>query len=268
MEILRQPEKFSLLLHRLRNGAKGILFCDYDGTLAPFQEDPKAARPYPWVSELLREIVATGKSRVIIVTGRTIRDLLQLLSIEKLEIWGSHGRERFRPDGLWWTWEPDPKEEQILDQIHCELGQVLPDIRVERKVGCLAVHWRGLMSQDVQRLQQIIEETLRKWDCGGVVKRKPFHMGIELQVPGPNKGNAVSTVLAEEFGQAVATCYLGDDLTDEAAFKALGDDGVNILVSATARPTLADIRLENEDEVRVFLEGWRDATKGGADDGR
>lgn len=268
MEILKQPEKWSSLWRELRSGAKGVLFCDYDGTLAPFQEDPGSAQPYPWASKLLQDMVGSGETRVIIVTGRAICDLLQLLPVSGLEVWGSHGRERIRPNGVQWAWEPDPESEQILEQIHRELEQISPGTRVERKVGCLAVHWRGLDARDVEWLRQTLEELRHKWDPNGILKLRPFHMGIELQTPGPNKGNVVSTVLMEEHGQPVVACFLGDDHTDEDAFKALGDRGVSILVSAKSRPTFADVRLENEDEVRAFLEHWRDATKGGSEDGR
>jgi len=75
----------------------------------------------------------------------------------------------------------------------------------------------------------------------------------------------VSTILDEEKGADIAVCYMGDDQTDEDAFQELGERGLNVLVSPTPRLTFADVRLETGDEVRLFLEQWRDAVRGGCD---
>ncbi|MGQ9763169.1 MAG: hypothetical protein ACUVQH_14795, partial [Thermogutta sp.] len=59
------------------------------GTLPPFCEDPKMARPYPWAPGVLRDIAASDRNRLIIVTGRTICELLELLPLPGVEIRGS-----------------------------------------------------------------------------------------------------------------------------------------------------------------------------------
>src|SRR5437667_30048 len=73
---------------------QGVLMLDYDGTVAPFSRDRRHASPYPGISESLAEIMRTGGTRLIIVSGRSARDIPRLLGIQPPpEIWGSHGVE-------------------------------------------------------------------------------------------------------------------------------------------------------------------------------
>jgi trehalose-phosphatase len=83
----------------------------------------------------------------------------------------------------------------------------------------------------------------------------PFDGGLELRARGKNKGDAVSTIL-QESGSEVAAAYLGDDQTDENAFRAIKGRGVAILVRADPRPTVADIWLRPPEELGRFLRDW------------
>lgn len=262
MEILRNPGKLARTFEKLRAGARGILLCDYDGTLAPFREDPLSATPYGWAPPLVAELREMGV-RVALVTGRRAADLLALMPQWAFEVWGSHGRERVNGDGSYTAWSCDGTAERILDDLERGLRYAMPHVRLERKVGSLAVHWRGLSETERTSLQTIIRRLRERYDPAAILEVKPFHLGCELQVPGPNKGDVVRAVLQEEQPNEIAIAYLGDDFTDEDAFAALGDDGLSILVNEVPRPTRADIRLEGEREVLEFLRDFRDAVKGG-----
>src|SRR5690606_9284007 len=75
----------------LRASSDRALVLDYDGTLAPFHEDPAQAKPWPKAMALVAGIIAEGRTRVVIATGRWTRDLLPLLDLPKQpELWGSH----------------------------------------------------------------------------------------------------------------------------------------------------------------------------------
>ena len=85
--------------HLLQNGPQKVLLLDYDGTLAPFHKKRDQAFPYPGVRKILEEIQQSGKTRLIIVSGRNIKDVISLLGLEQLpKIWGCHGFERLLPD--------------------------------------------------------------------------------------------------------------------------------------------------------------------------
>jgi len=86
-----------------------------------------------------------------------------------------------------------------------------------------------------------------------------FDGGVEIQVQGCNKGEAVRTILAEMEAET-PVAYLGDDQTDEEAFRALAGRGLGVLVSPVRRETAADIWLRPPAALIEFLLGWLDAT--------
>ena len=81
-----------------------------------------------------------------------------------------------------------------------------------------------------------------------------------MRIPDPDKGDAVRTIM-EETGSDVPTAYLGDDLTDERAFRALGSKGLGILVRPNFRKTSAQAWLKPPDELLQFLSRWLAATE-------
>lgn len=87
----------------------------------------------------------------------------------------------------------------------------------------------------------------------------PFDCGIEIAVDTRNKGDVVRTVLSETGGDA-AVAYLGDDTTDEDAFTALLEYGLNVLVREDYRKSIADVWICPPDDVACFLSAWKAAS--------
>ena len=84
-----------------------------------------------------------------------------------------------------------------------------------------------------------------------------FEAGLEVRA-GRDKGGAVEAIL-NEAGVCGAVAFLGDDVTDEAAFRAVnGADGahLSVLVRGERRETVADVWLRPPGEVLGFLERW------------
>jgi trehalose 6-phosphate phosphatase len=192
----------------------------------------------------------------VLVSGRWTRDLLPLLGLKyEPEIWGSHGWERRYPDGRTEMGQPDEaalrglvEADSWIDEVHAYGG------RSELKPACLAIHWRGLDARAAAEIGELVTHNwaLHARDTG--LELHPFDGGIELRVPGRNKGDVVRTLRAEEPDAALA--YLGDDLTDEDAFAALGHQDLGVLVRTEARPTRARLRLTPPDELLAFLHRW------------
>ena len=89
------------LLDRLRSVPRSLLMLDYDGTLAPFHNDRFAARAYPGVEDRLATLSAAPRVRLVLVSGRSAYELHDLLPPGiRAEIWGSHGREQLKSDGI------------------------------------------------------------------------------------------------------------------------------------------------------------------------
>ena len=163
---------------------------DYDGTLAPFHIRPERAVPYPEVAALLAEIVASGGTRIVVVSGRPAGELPPLLEIEPLpEIWGSHGWERLMPDGRHVVEQPAADARTALERAEAAVQAVMPArARLERKLASIALHWRGLADEDAVQLQA---EVRTIWEPiaagGGAVELLSFDGGLELRATGCNK---------------------------------------------------------------------------------
>ena len=256
-----QDGKIADFLHNVRNAALSILLLDFDGTLAPFSTHRGRVLPYDGVRDVLQEIVGAGRTRLIIVTGRDGREIGPLLGLHPSpEVWGVHGLQRVRPDGMCEMPEIPSRINEALDAARRWLAY--QDLRSleEIKPGAIAVHWRGLSEAEAFELRSRI---LLGWSPiadRGQLEFLEFDGGIEVRMRGPNKGDAVKTIL-HEAGRHVPVAYLGDDFTDENAFRALGNHGLTALVRPEPRPTSAQLWITAPDGLLKFLQGWAQATE-------
>ena len=258
-----KPIDVEQFMEAVAQSPASALLLDYDGTLAPFCLNRQQALPYPGVTALLQEIIANGRTRVVIITGRSAREVIPLLAVDpSLEIWGCHGLERLRRDG---TCETPRVEEPVLralaDADRWLRHQGLHN-RAEFKTGTVAIHWRGL---DEAMAAETRARVLLGWLP--IAQRTPMELlefdgGIEMRMPGLDKGDAVGTILGE-IGPEIPVAYLGDDMTDERAFIALGTRGLSVLVRPEWRKTGAALWIRPPDGLRNFLTRWRQACRQG-----
>lgn len=247
---------------------QALLLLDYDGTLAPFRVERDQAVPYPGVRELLAGLRADGRTRLVLVSGRPISDLLPLLGLDPPpEVWGAHGNERLRPGGRIEAVELTDAWRRGLDQAAAWARAERLAARLEAKHGCLALHWRGLPADERRELADLTETAWSGLAATSGLGLHHFDGGLELRVPVRDKGDAVRALLAESPPSSRAA-YLGDDRTDEDAFRALsdlaGERGLGVLVRAERRPTAARLWLRPPEELLDFLSAWRRARAAGA----
>ncbi|MBO0911528.1 MAG: trehalose-phosphatase [Acidobacteria bacterium] len=255
MAVASHSDVCAAFFDRLRGAPSRALLVDYDGTLAPFTPDRNRAFPYRGIPELLSKISGSG-TRVVLISGRPASELVFLLGIDPHpEIWGVHGRERLMPDGTYLIDPPSPEHENALRLIARSLEEAGLSSRMEIKPGGLAVHWRGLRTDQREPIEAEVGARFGAGSNEHGLELIPFDGGLELGAPGRNKGDAVSAILVEA-GQGVAAAYLGDDQTDENAFRAIKGRGFGILVGPEPRPTMADTWLRPPVEVARFLSDW------------
>jgi trehalose-phosphatase len=235
------------------------LLLDYDGTLAPFHIDPAKARPYPGVETLLDRLGRLPGDRLVIVSGRALDDLEPLLQLDvRPEWWGCHGRERRLPDGRHRVTPLPDAAQQALAEAEGWLATVTATGgRVERKPGSLAFHWRGLAPGHQRALERDLETRFAALAQAGALQWHAFDGGIELRAAGCDKGEAVRQVLSE-LNDDACVAYLGDDHTDEDAFRALDGRGLRVLVRPKWRATAADLWLRPPAGLCAFLGRWAD----------
>lgn len=248
-----------LFFRQVRAAPKRALLLDYDGTLAPFRVERDAAVPYPGVRDQLNTILAAGHTRMVIISGRAVHDVWRLINLAApIEIWGCHGAERLLPDDSYAG--PNLSEltagglaraaawaERHGFVAHCE-----------RKPASIAFHWRGESLNTARNLRDLVIESWLPLTAETGLALHEFDGGVELRVPQYTKGGAVRRIMAEEGPMAVLA-YLGDDLTDEDAFRALSTRGLGILVRDEWRPTAARHWLRPPDALLGFLQRWHQA---------
>jgi trehalose-phosphatase len=250
-------------MRQLAASAASILLLDYDGTLAPFQTERRQAYPYPPVIPILESILKCGRSTVVIITGRPVAEMGPLLSpLHNIEIWGSHGLEHLLANGTYRQTTIAPETAALLSQAESLLIEAGLAHVTEIKPGGIAVHWRGLPDGEIAKVRSCAEKDLSVFAEQPELKLLKFEAGLELRVAHPNKGDAVTSILSGSEHKA-QVAYLGDDLTDEDAFRVLNPHGFTVLVRPEYRATSARIWLRPPHELVSFLEQWLNSVSGG-----
>lgn len=253
---------------RLERAPRSVLMVDYDGTLAPFVRERMQARMYAGVAERLYLLAAAPRTRLIVVSGRPLRDFAVLLPGDlHVEIWGSHGRERMTGEGQYRDWPLNPVQQRGLARLEAELSRHGLAWLLEKKIGSVAVHTRGFAGSDADRVVMLVRDfyatliTQGSGDAG--LELLPFDGGLELRGTGCSKATAVASILSEEPA-GIPAAYLGDDQTDEEAFLALAarsahGASLGVLVRPQPRPSAADLWLAPPEDLLAFLDRWQAA---------
>ena len=251
-------EKLDAFFKTFENGASPLLLLDYDGTLAPFRVNRFEARPWSGARELLARIQRQGRTRMAVITGRPAGEIGPLLGLETpLEVWGLHGAEHIYADGRRELEAAPPGAQKKLDELRERLRVNSLGGLFEDKPNAAVMHWRGAAhhkAEAIEKRTRQLFEPLAQIDGLNLLE---FEAGLELRV-GRDKGGAVEAIL-EDAGTAGPVAYLGDDLTDESAFRAVNAaEGahLSVLMRHKWRETDADVWLKPPEELKMFLERW------------
>ncbi len=246
----------SWFFESLAAAEKRVLLVDYDGTVAPFCADRHRAFPYPAVSELLRTVMTSCRTRLVIISGRAAQAIQPLLQLDPSpEIWGTYGLERLHADGRYEGPEVTDDAFNALEEVERELAARNLGDRVEARPGAVSVHWRGLPAAKVLEVRTIAYRTMNPLASGTGLLVADFEGGVEIRLRSANKGDVVRTILAEEKGNT-PVAYLGDDSADEEAFRVLNRRGLTVLVRPKQRFTAAQMWLRPPQELIEFLKNW------------
>ena len=191
--------------------------------------------------------------RTVIVSGRTVKDIRELLDLDKYpEIWGCHGSEKITSEG-------DYIAKRLPPEIINDLAKAADTARqegfwdmCEQKHSSISLHLRGLPPEIIKSNKAKAKKT---WN--NIIKKKnltisEFDGGIEIRPQNITKGTAINFILSNCDGD-LPVIYMGDDFTDEDAFRALKGRGLSILVKSEYRSTEADIWIKPPDELLEFL---------------
>jgi trehalose-phosphatase len=193
---------------------------------------------------------------VAVISGRDLDDVRALVGLQDLVYAGSHGFDIRGPELRMEL----PEALDALDDLARadeKLQARLADVdgaQVERKRFAIAVHFRRVADADVERVAQAVADTAEALPAlrrtGG---KKVFELRPAIDW---DKGRALHWLLGQLDldGPDVLPIYVGDDETDEDAFRALAErGGIGILVAEAPRPSAATFRLPDTDAVRGLI---------------
>jgi len=229
---------------------KLLLGLDFDGTLAPIASRPELAS----LSAATRSAVNAllGRHRVAVISGRGLDDVRDHVGLEGVVYGGCHGMQIEGP-GVSFEHEEAARHRPALLAAEAHLRgalEAIDGIVIEAKGLAIAVHRRNVDGALHPRVEEAVAVALRPG-----LRHKRGKMVDEV-VPDVawDKGRALLW-LRERLGGELPTLYLGDDVTDEDAFRVLDGEHMGILVSDAPRPTAARRGLSDPEAVRRFLEG-------------
>jgi len=254
-------ERLEEFFARFNGPGRPHLLLDYDGTLAAFRVDRYRSQPYGGVRELLGWIQRDGRTRLAVITGRPAAEIAPLLRLDSpLEVWGLHGAERLYPDGRRELEEAPATTQDKLDELRELLRRDSLGGLFEDKANGVVMHWRGGSRRKAEQIEQRTRELFEPLARLEGLALLDFESGVELRT-GRNKGGAAEAILAETDDGGPAA-FLGDDLSDEAAFRVvqrLGRRGLSAMVRREWRETAAELWLKPPPDMLEFLERWADA---------
>lgn len=211
------------------------LFLDFDGTLTEFVDPGGDPLMEQATIDLIAAVSRRLEGRVAIVSGRSLDSLARLVKVDDLDLTGSHGLERRLPDGT-----RAPLKIADFDQLRAE-GRRIADkfgILLEEKIAGAAFHYRSNPHVE-QEVALAVEDLAARHE----VEFRRGAMVVEVRAPGPHKGDALRTMMAEAPFADGTPLFIGDDVTDEDGFKAAIALGGNAILVGNPRATAANFGL-------------------------
>ncbi len=223
---------------RLAGSRPLLIVTDFDGTLAPIVAEPSTARIVPAARRALRRLMAAadafpeGDVVVAVLSGRDAGDVATRVNVPGIRYLGQHGIEhaslpavpRARP-----IVAADPVLEEhgrMLERLAGRTDEILgrPSwLVVERKGASIGLHYRR--ADDPEEARRAIHAALdaAQGEVGpNRVARMESRRVVELRPDGaPGKGEATRRLIVDVAPRSILV--IGDDRTDAAAFRRVGD---------------------------------------------
>jgi trehalose 6-phosphate phosphatase len=245
-----------------RDASHILLLADYDGTLTPITGRPADATLSEKTRRRLQELVGNPAFSVGVISGRSLDDVRSMVRIDGIYYSGNHGLEIEGP-GLLYCHPPALPARATMTELGAQLAAALKDIPgaiMQEKGLSLSVHYRLVEDKDLAAVEDIFRRL-----TGPFLKQNKiivFYGKKVLEVKPPldwDKGKAVGIII-REIKKTLDTkqllfVFLGDDTTDEDAFKVVRrPEGWSIFVGEKKPSSAAQYHLPSVGEVEAFLD--------------
>jgi trehalose-phosphatase len=196
---------------------------------------------------------------VTIISGRDKADVKKLVGIENLFYAGSHGFDIEGPQQVTFSLSEGDKIIKSIKDVTYKLQEELKEftgVQVEPKKYAVAVHFRNAQKS---AWPKIIAITRQLADRHSGLKTGEGKMVVEVRPDLDwDKGKAMQWIGGKLHLQEpnFHHFYIGDDITDEDAFKALPENGTGIVVGNHQSPTYADYCIDSATEINNLLDSF------------
>lgn len=220
-----------------------LVTSDFDGTLAPIVNNPADARPLSAAASALDTLSGLPDTTAALISGRALAVLRELSGAPaSVQLVGSHGAE-------FDTGFAHDVDTALLARIVETLNSIAagrPGVAVETKPASVALHVRNASETDGADALALAREAAESWDAHTTAGKAV----LEFAVIVTDKGEAVDTL--RNSCEATAVVFLGDDVTDEKAFRRMRDGDVGVKVGPGE--TLAGFRVDSPEDVATILQ--------------
>jgi len=255
----------SVLVQQYRLAESRALLLDYDGTLVPFAETPKAAPPDPELLEIIAGLAEDSANNLVIISGRPRVDLEEWFGALPISLIAEHGMwlRKYGQDWRQLKVTPIGWKDRVRPILQLYVDR-LPGALLEEKEFSLAWHYRKAdPEQASQRAQELIDD-LSGYTRNIDVQVLEGNKVIEIRNTGVNKGTAALEWLGLTPSEFILG--IGDDWTDEDLFRALPETACSVRVGVAK--TAARYHLTNHTTVRRLLREFFESGPRKTDDGK
>ena len=216
------------------------LFLDFDGTLVEIASRPADVIVPPSLIRLLQSRQRQLDGALGIISGRQIEELDKFLAPLSFVAAGEHGAElRYGENTTIVHAMPLPAKACIKVR---QLNEQFAGTLLEIKTASAALHFRNVPEHQ-QAVTDEMSNLVEQHEGYELLQGK---MVVELKLQNVNKGIAIAELYRQPSFSGRRPVYIGDDVTDEAGFKAVNElDGISIRVGranwSAAQYSLADV---------------------------
>ena len=239
---------------RIQQARNIFLLLDYDGTLTPIVSRPELALCPPEVKRLLEELRDFPHVDLAVISGRALEDIRERVGISRITYIGNHGLSIQNPVGVHKK-RLSPLRQEEFNKIRQAVEKSLGSIRgilLEDKGLILAVHYRNVARESIGRIHQVLEKIIERWKEGWQITSGKMVLEIRPRVEF-DKGKVVQEILKAFSREGFLPIFLGDDRTDEDAFRVVKKRGITAHVGPGGDDSEAEYYLKDPSEVETFL---------------
>ncbi len=226
-------EKLKTRLERLDfAGGRVLIGLDFDGTLADIVETPAEAFLGPATRRLLLALRRRPDTKLAVLSGRALDDVRRLVGLSGVYYGGNHGLELSGPGVSWSHPATGPVARSVFEDIE-QVLRVFPGAALEHKGLGAAIHYRQVAQSHHERLRDRLKRRfhLLRDRFRLLHGKKTYDLRSKVAW---NKGNALGEIRRHLAGGWMAL-FIGDDVTDEEAFRTLGPRALTVRVGRVKR---------------------------------